>query len=289
MSKTIHNIYLFILTLIVVVVFIYLMIKGINYYSTSFHERFYHAQHEVLKPSGYLGHGLGIIGSGLLLAGVFGYMARKRMRIFSRIGYLRYWLEFHIFLCSLGPVLILYHTAFKFGGIVAISFWSMAAVVISGIIGRFIYLQIPRTIEGHEMSMNEINENKSDLRSKLSETFGLKNETLEKITTTINQENSQKSGNEFIQFLASFRQENIVLKEIKLELKTQNISKKSQRKIIVLIKKELVLQRRIKWLISMQNLLRYWHVAHLPFALIMLVIMIVHVIIAVTFGYKWIL
>ena len=289
MSKTIHNIYLFILTLIVVVVFIYLMIKGINYYSTSFHERFYHAQHEVLKPSGYLGHGLGIIGSGLLLAGVFGYMARKRMRIFSRIGYLRYWLEFHIFLCSLGPVLILYHTAFKFGGIVAISFWSMAAVVISGIIGRFIYLQIPRTIEGHEMSMNEINENKSDLKSKLSETFGLKNETLEKITTTINQENSQKSGNEFIQFLASFRQENIVLKEIKLELKTQNISKKSQRKIIVLIKKELVLQRRIKWLISMQNLLRYWHVAHLPFALIMLVIMIVHVIIAVTFGYKWIL
>ena len=289
MSKTIHNIYLFILTLIVVVVFIYLMIKGINYYSTSFHERFYHAQHEVLKPSGYLGHGLGIIGSGLLLAGVFGYMARKRMRIFSRIGYLRYWLEFHIFLCSLGPVLILYHTAFKFGGIVAISFWSMAAVVISGIIGRFIYLQIPRTIEGHEMSMNEINENKSDLRSKLSETFGLKNETLEKITTTINQENSQKSGNEFIQFLSSFRQENIVLKEIKLELKTQNISKKSQRKIIVLIKKELVLQRRIKWLISMQNLLRYWHVAHLPFALIMLVIMIVHVIIAVTFGYKWIL
>ncbi len=289
MSKTIHNIYLFILTLIVVVVFILLMIKGLNYYSTSFSERFYHEQHGMLKPSGFWGHGLGIIGSGLLLFGVFGYMARKRMRIFSRIGYLRYWLEFHIFLCSLGPVLILYHTAFKFGGIVAISFWSMAAVVVSGIIGRFIYLQIPRTIEGHEMSMNEISEHKSDLRSKLSETFGLKNETLEKITITINQENSQKSGNEFVQFLDSFKQEKIILKQIKLELKSQNISKKSQRKIIVLIKKELVLQRRIKWLISMQNLLRYWHVAHLPFALIMLVIMIVHVIIAVTFGYKWIL
>jgi len=38
----------------------------------------------------------------------------------------------------------------------------------------------------------------------------------------------------------------------------------------------------------MQEFLRYWHVAHLPFALIMLVIMIVHIIVALLFGYKWI-
>jgi hypothetical protein len=76
---------------------------------------------------------------------------------------LKYWLEFHIFLCSLGPVMILFHTAFKFGGIVSISFWSMIAVVVSGIIGRFIYIQIPRTIEGRELSLNEVREMKGDL------------------------------------------------------------------------------------------------------------------------------
>jgi hypothetical protein len=38
----------------------------------------------------------------------------------------------------------------------------------------------------------------------------------------------------------------------------------------------------------MQNLFKYWHVAHLPFALIMLVIMIIHVAVTVTFGFRWI-
>jgi len=51
---------------------------------------------------------------------------------------------------------VLYHTALKFGGIVAVSFWSMAAVVLSGVIGRFIYVRIPRTIQGNELSVKEL-------------------------------------------------------------------------------------------------------------------------------------
>ena len=70
---------------------------------------------------------------------------------------------FHIFLCTLGPILVLFHTSYKFGGLVVISFWSMVAVFLSGIIGRFIYIQIPRTIEGRELSLNEIREMKSDV------------------------------------------------------------------------------------------------------------------------------
>jgi hypothetical protein len=38
----------------------------------------------------------------------------------------------------------------------------------------------------------------------------------------------------------------------------------------------------------MQNLFRYWHVAHLPFAFVMLIIMIIHVGVTLTFGYHWI-
>lgn len=52
--------------------------------------------------------------------------------------------------------MVLFHTAFKFGGIVAISFWSMVAVVASGVIGRFIYNQIPRSIQGQELTLGEV-------------------------------------------------------------------------------------------------------------------------------------
>ena len=120
-----------------------------------------------LKPSGIVGHGIGIFGSLFMVVGVISYMARKRYRFMSRMGILKYWLEFHIFLCTLGPVLVLFHTAFKFGGLVAVSFWSMVAVFLSGIAGRFIYLQIPRSIEGRELSLNEVRATKGDLAEEI--------------------------------------------------------------------------------------------------------------------------
>ncbi|MDB4584160.1 hypothetical protein N9164_13480, partial [Draconibacterium sp.] len=136
MSPVSHRIYILSLVLITLVVFIYFGIYGANYYLTDFEQRFFHHQYEKLKPSGFIGHGAGMFGSLFMIIGVFGYMARKRFRSLSRLGFLKHWLEFHIFLCTLGPVLVLYHTAFKFGGLVAVSFWSMVAVVVSGIIGR---------------------------------------------------------------------------------------------------------------------------------------------------------
>ena len=80
---------------------------------------------------------------------------------------LKHWLEFHIFLCTVGPILVLYHTSFKFGGIVSVSFWSMVLVVLSGIVGRFIYIQIPRTIQGKEIDMQDLISMREDLVDKM--------------------------------------------------------------------------------------------------------------------------
>jgi hypothetical protein len=73
-----------------------------------------------------------------------------------------------------------------------------------------------------------------------------------------------------------------------MELKQQHIPEIRSREIVQLFKDQLTLKSRIGRLVSMQKLFAYWHVAHLPFALIMLVVMIIHVVVALTFGYKWI-
>jgi preprotein translocase subunit Sec61beta len=177
MSKAAHKVSIGILVAIVLITFFILFYRGISYYRISLEERFYHPDHNLLKPSGILGHGMGILGTLLILIGVFTYMARKRYRFLSRLGLLKYWLEFHIFLCTLGPILVLFHTALKFGGLVAISFWSMVAVFFSGIIGRFIYIQIPRTIEGRELSLNEVREMKTDVAGIVRNTYNLDEES----------------------------------------------------------------------------------------------------------------
>jgi len=144
------------LVLIVIVTFLILYSTGKTYYQTSIEERLFHPANNSLKPSGIFGHGLGVVGTFLMLFGMIMYITRKRVKALSRWGSLKHWLEFHIFLCTLGPMMILFHTSFKFGGIVALSFWSMVAVWLSGVIGRFIYIQIPRSIEGRELSLSEV-------------------------------------------------------------------------------------------------------------------------------------
>ncbi len=209
-----------IVTLAALAVLIYL---GRSYYSLPIEERFFHPMYEMLKPSGYLGHGFGITGTLLILIGLFSYMARKHLKIFWSWGLLKHWLEFHIFLCTLGTLLVLFHTTFKFGGLVSIGFWSLMIVWFSGLIGRFIYIQIPRTIEGRMLSMQEVQERIENLEA---------------------EHNDEK-----------------------------------------LLRK---LKRQVKGLERMKRIFNRWHYAHLPFALIMLLVMVIHVSVVLYLGYKWI-
>jgi hypothetical protein len=71
-------------------------------------------------------------------------------------------------------------------------------------------------------------------------------------------------------------------------VRRSGVKRKDRRNIMRLVRREISLNRRIDRLQLMQNLFKYWHVAHLPFALVMLVIMLVHVTVSIVFGYTWI-
>jgi hypothetical protein len=164
-------------------------------------------------------------------------MARKRYRSLSYFGFLKYWLEFHIFMCIFGTILIVFHTSFKAGGLAAVSLWSMVTVFVSGFAGRVIYLRIPRTMEGRELDLKEVRDMRYAVEEKIKEN---------KIT-----------GSEYSHIHA-------------------------------LMKEDIRLGKTIERLDTMKNLFRYWHVFHLPFAILMLIFMIFHVIVTVALGYRWI-
>jgi len=288
MLVKVHRIYISTLISIIVFVTMVLAVKGFSYYSTSLEERFYHPDHSLFKPSGLFGHGLGIIGSFLIVVGVFSYMARKRYRFLSRFGRLKYWLEFHIFLCVLGPIMILFHTAFKFGGIVSISFWSMVIVVASGVIGRYIYLQIPRTMEGREMSLNEVRQTMGNVNVTIKNRYKLSEESYGAILRYTQSNSVYRSGNMVVRVVKRYFVNFKRIHGLKKTLRNNRLSGASIKGIIRLIKQEISLNNKLQRLQSMQQLFKYWHIIHLPFALIMLVIMIIHVGITLAFGARWI-
>jgi len=283
-----HKIYVGLMAVIVTAVLIYLVYTGYSYYSTSLEERFYHPAYDSLKPSGIIGHGIGILGSLFMLIGVSSYMMRKRMRSLSRLGKIKHWLEFHIFMCILGPILVLFHTSFKFGGVVAISFWSMVAVFLSGIVGRFNYLQIPRSIEGRELNLNEIRDMKSHVGALLKEEYKLEVDAIETILASTRTNINPGHLNSIAGFFRKNREDRKSIRRLKVFLKMNDLTRDRRSEILNLVKNEITINRRISRLQAMQGLFRYWHVAHLPFALVMLIIMVIHVLVTLVFGYRWI-
>jgi hypothetical protein len=102
----------------------------------------------VLPPASHLlGHGIGILGFVLMLMTETLYTLRKRAKS-ARWGKVSSWLKFHIFTGLVGPYLVLLHPAMRFRGIAAVLCLLTAVVVVSGVVGRYLYTRSPRAAAG---------------------------------------------------------------------------------------------------------------------------------------------
>ena len=168
------------------------------------------------------------------------------------------------------------------------SFWSMVAVFLSGVIGRFIYIQIPHTIEGREMSLNEVQEMKTNIGTVLTESYSLDDESLNLIVESTKKKVERYQANFFMRFVRNFIKDQRTIRQVRSVIRRNNLSRSERKNLLHLIRHEITLNRKIERLVMMQNLFKYWHVAHLPFAFVMLVIMLIHVTVTIVLGYRWI-
>lgn len=292
MSTTGHALYIAFLLSLALLAAGSASIFGTGYYLTAETERPFHPHYELLKPTGLLGHGYGVIGSLMILTGVGLYSGRKRIRALASIGKLKYFLEFHIFLCTTGPALVVLHSTFKFSGLVAIAFWSMVAVVLSGLIGRYLYVQVPRGIQGNELSVADLNARHAMLGKRLMEEYNVPTELLAQIDAIARPlrapaEMTAMDTLKFVMFSDLLRGRK--LRAIARKFGSRSLSHAGLKSFLAIASERLVLTRRIALLERLRSIFTLWHVIHLPFSIIMLIIFLLHVGVAVTFGYRWIL
>ena len=179
-SSGIFPFFLFLLYLSAAALFLYIFFSYFDFYFLTFQERPRHLNYANLKPGGFISHGLGILGSLMMILLLF-YSIRKRTNLFGKAGAVGRWLDIHIFFGSMGPLFIILHSTFKLNGIISISFWSMIIVALSGFLGRYIYVQIPRTIRGEELSLEEIKKENLQIRNKLNSEYNIDDMELDKI------------------------------------------------------------------------------------------------------------
>lgn len=288
------NVHRVIMTVLYFVGFVFIAmvtVYGFEYYRLPLEQRPHSLLHSTLKPGGVWGHGLGILGSSMLLL-LFLYSVRKRQLFCMRFGRIRYWLNIHIFFGIMGPLLVTLHTTLKFGGVVSVSYFSMVAVMLSGFVGRYLYVQIPRALSGEQLSMREMEEKNRLMTRLLIEEYHVKPQLLTQLQNFAAVKNGGDSGGLSALLL-------ILRNDLTRPFKIRRLRKKLRRTsrhlpadkinhLIHLINQKSILARKMAMLSSIQHLFHYWHVAHKPFAYVMVIIMFLHIAVTLLFGYKWI-
>lgn len=261
---------------------------GADYYRIPLADRPFVADHDILKPSGLVGHGYGLAGTVMMLVGVALYSTRKRVSFFANTGGLLNWLQFHIFLCTLGPFLVLLHTTFKFGGIVSIAFWSMVVVVASGAFGRYVFARIPKAMDGRFRDLQEIEEEIRRLEGAIRASAAVPEVELATVLAGPTVRAPRGTADAVWIALRGDVATRLHMFRSRRALRSAGAMPAIRRGVLALVRTRLGLEQQSRLLLPFQRLFSYWHILHLPLAIVLLIVTIIHVTVAFLFGYVWI-
>jgi hypothetical protein len=292
-----HKLRLLIGYIIAIALIVGIAAYGFDYYTAGANDRPFMAKHHLLRPSGRIGVNLGILGLSQFLI-IFLYALRKHWTWLGRQGLTRHWLDFHVLLGVSAPFVIALHASFKFRGFAGIAFWIMVAVSASGVVGRYLYSQIPRRVNAAEFSRKELQELQETMSEQLAGQNLLKEsdvrsalrlpsqETVDKLPAAIalvymfvldlarpfriaRLRSGALSGFEYITTLGGL----LPTRHFELE------------KAIAVAREEASLSKRILFLSRSQQVFHLWHVVHKPFSYSFAVLALIHIGVVLMMGF----
>jgi hypothetical protein len=229
---------------------------------------------------------------------IFLYPLRKRIQWLGRIGSARHWLDFHVIAGLTAPVLIAFHASFKFRGIAGVAFWIMLSVAISGVIGRYIYAQIPRSLSSAELSFKELAEMEERLSRDLSAQSPLSALDFAPLlqVPTPAQVRAMSAFRAILgmMVLDVCRPFHIARLRIRVLgwsrvlpyfgglVRTSN---EDLERAIRIARTKAALSKRIAFLSRSQQVFHLWHVIHRPFSYSFAVLALIHIVVVIALGF----
>ncbi len=268
-------------------------IAGLPYYVLPLSERLRHPLHDWLKPSGHIGQGAGFLAFGLFLF-LWLYPIRKRFRRLSFTGPIGHWLEVHIAAGILVPLVGAVHAAGKFHGLIGMGYAAMFIVSLSGFVGRYLYVHIPRSRDGLELSRAATADERRALIGGLVEKTGIRAPRIEELLQPVPApEAGQSTFAIFRRMVEDDFQRRRAIRRLVAEWKRERgggaiPGRKELRETTRLARREMALSQQIRLLEGTNRVFRYWHVAHQPFAVTAFIAVLIHVVVVIALGATWI-
>ena len=260
---------------------VYMAWKGHPYYLLSAAERPLSDLHTALRPSGTIGLFYGIAGLTLIVLNL-SYLIRSHMVRWEWMGTLRSWMSMHVFTGIIGAMLVMLHSAFLFRNpMAALAAVSLFIVVASGIAGRYIYTQVPRSPQGRELELGELEKAIKELQQVLGE----KGVDVAGETSPDSASSSRRGVVSALAALVSSRRE----EEREFENLRQAVLASPQMAAsaagILPLARRFVREKR--WLSryhELRELMRAWRFFHRWFSILMIIFAVLHVLVATNLG-----
>jgi len=272
-------------------------IYGFDYYTLPRELRPFSDKHELLRPSGLIGINLGVLGTVLFLI-IFLYAFRKIIPALGRFGTAKHWMDFHIICGVSAPIIIAYHASFKFNNIAGVAFWIMLAVAFSGIGGRYLYAQIPQSLNAAKTSYQELESSEDQLSDALKRQSIYSAEKLERMFAMPSAERVRKSaalvtlGSMILldirrpfQIAALRRQASSFGQKVRSFGGFFSTGNPDVERIVRLVRQKASLSKRILFLDQAERIFHLWHVIHRPFSYAFAVLAVFHIVNAIRLGY----
>lgn len=272
-------------------------VYGLNYYTLGAADRPFSPKHALLRPSGPIGVKLGMAGFGMFLI-IFLYPLRKLWPWLGRQGLTRHWLDFHVLLGLAAPFVIAFHAAFKFRGFAGIAFWIMLAVSLSGVVGRYLYGQIPRNLSAAELTMKEVQEKRERLAEQVKAQRLLSETDLQALLRLP----SKQRVDALPMFVALAY---MILLDLAGWLRVAGVRRRSLslsgkfttafgllpirntplERAIAAAREEAALTKKVLFLERSQQVFHLWHVIHKPFSYTFALLALAHIAVVLAMGY----
>lgn len=276
---------------IIVTVLVSINVAGLPYYLAPMAERVRSPLHPWLRPSGVIGQSAGILALAIFLF-LWLYPLRKRVRWLAFTGSIGRWLDVHITVALALPLLLAIHAAWRFGGLIGLGFDAMMIVVASGIVGRYLYVRIPRSRSGVELTLGEVRQQRERLIGDLLERTKLPRAELERL---LEPARPTEAAPGIVRALLSMLQGDIARWRAGRALRRRWRSDPALaaldagmlRDAARLATRGMALEQQVRMLDATHRVFRFWHVAHRPMAFTALVAVVIHVAVVVALGATW--
>jgi Fe-S-cluster-containing hydrogenase component 2 len=220
----------------------------------------------------------GYVGTALMVLSM-AYLLQRRFGWFYKTATNQFWLDVHIMTGLVGPLFIVLHSAMRLTTWVSIPFWSMVAVVVSGLIGRYLYTLVPALTSKHDLEILEHRRAITELATDHPAAGDYAYQLMER--EAVRSERAWQVGLvtlllwvmvDDLRRMWTRRRDRRALRKLAPRKIANKIARRIDRVVFFERRKELAPRSKA--------LLKSWKRVHIPFSLVMLVTMLLHIAIA---------